>query len=135
MQMYGLKPIEKANAKLYNPLSLAYLGDSVFELLVRQRLLLNGELKVHELHLRASEIVNATAQSAAVEKIAPILSEEELEILRRGRNANSARVPKNAEVSDYRRATGLESLFGYLHLTGQIERVVELFDLIFEDKG
>jgi len=109
---------------------LAYLGDGVIELLTREKLVAAGNIPPEQLHAKALMFVRATAQSKALENILPALTEEEEQIYKRGRNAKS-RAPKSAPVIDYRRATGLESLFGYLHLCGRHERARELFELAY----
>ena len=111
--------------RLYSPQALAFLGDAVYELLVRERIVLKANRPVSELHLQAVEQVRASYQSQAV--IEPLLTEEEAAALKRGRNLNSVKPPKNGNVRDYRRATGLESLFGYLYVQGRLERINELF--------
>ncbi|MCL2036680.1 MAG: ribonuclease III [Oscillospiraceae bacterium] len=124
--------ITKQQAKGYSPLVLAFLGDGVYELLVRQKLISKAEsvgMPVRKLHSQTVEKVRASYQAKGVRSIESLLSEEEADILRRGRNANSY-VPKSASVSDYRLATGLETLFGYLHLIGEHERIQELFEVI-----
>lgn len=121
-----------ANPKQLSPLTLAFLGDAVFELLVRERFVQSGNAPVKNLHKKAVSVVCATAQSNAVALLEPTLTEEETEIYKRGRNANGHHVPKNADPVKYRRATGLEALFGYLHLCGRQERILELFNLIWE---
>jgi ribonuclease-3 family protein len=122
--------ISKSQAKGYSPLTLAFLGDSVYELLIRQKIVSKGSMPVRKLHLFAVEKVRASFQAAGVRLIEPLLTEEETDILRRGRNANS-HVPKSATVDEYRLATGLETLFGYLHITGEFERLEELFEKIY----
>ncbi len=113
--------------RLYSPQALAFLGDAVYELLVRERIVLKANRPVNDLHLQAVEQVRASYQSRAYAVIEPMLSEEEEGALRRGRNLNSVKPPKNGNMRDYRRATGLESLFGYLYLQGKLERINELF--------
>jgi len=125
-----MKIITKEQAKNYSPLTLAFLGDGVYELLVRQKIVLKGSIPVRKLHTRAVEKVRASYQAAGVKAVTPLLSEEEADILRRGRNANS-NAPKSASVSEYKLATGLEALFGYLSLIGEFERIEELFDVIY----
>ena len=110
---------------------MAFLGDSVYECLVRQTIVLNGSLPPNKLHSRAVSKVRASYQSKGVGFIETLLTEEEADILRRGRNANS-HVPRSASVEEYRRATGLEALFGYLALIGENERVEELFGIIYD---
>lgn len=121
-----------ANPKLYSPLALAFLGDAVYELCARQRVIEEGNMPVNGMHKKAVAVVNAAAQSAAFERIESVLTEEETAIYKRGRNATSASVPKNAELGAYRRATGVEALFGYLYLCGETGRINELFELANE---
>ncbi|MFA9380768.1 MAG: Mini-ribonuclease 3 [Acetanaerobacterium sp.] len=123
---------ENANPKLKSPLALAFLGDAVFELMVREHLSRMGNMPAHTLHVKAVTLVRASAQAKAVELISPVLTEDEMSIFKRGRNANSTTVPKNANPADYRAATGLEALFGYLHLKGEHKRVRKLFEMIWE---
>lgn len=112
------------------PLTLAYMGDAVFELLTRERIVLAGEKPPAELNRLARGYVTAVAQSAAVERLLPLLDEDETAVYKRGRNAKSAHVPKSAGAVEYRRATGLECLFGYLYLAGRIERARALFEAV-----
>lgn len=114
-----------------NGTSLAYLGDSVLEVIVRQYLLSTGVTDVGKLNSMALSYVRATAQSEAVERILPHLSEEETHVFKRGRNAHGIAIPKSASASQYRRATGLEALFGYLYINNQTERMKELFSIGF----
>ena len=107
---------------------LAYLGDAVFEVFVRERLVREG---VKSPSVRSLEYVTAAAQSAAADRIVPLLTEEENDVFRRGRNDVHTGVPKSAKPAEYRRATGFESLFGYLFLTDQTKRAAELFDVAF----
>lgn len=115
----------------YSPLTLAFLGDSVYEQRVRERLVLQANMPVGKLHRAAVERVRASYQSRAVEVLLPLLTEEELSILKRGRNATANTVPKSSNPIEYRRATGLECLFGYLYLKGEEERLDTLFDTIW----
>ena len=117
--------------KEMSPLTLAFLGDGVYELFVREYLVNKGSCPVKKLHSRAVELVRCEAQARALsEKLWPLLTEEEQAAALRGRNAHVGHVPKNAEVSDYHGATALETLFGYLYLKGEIERLRELFAVI-----
>ncbi|MDR0197179.1 MAG: ribonuclease III [Oscillospiraceae bacterium] len=125
-----METISKEKAKTYSPLTLAFLGDSVYEAMVRRKIVLSGFMPPRKLHSAAVEKVRAAYQSKASRLIEPLLTKEETDILRRGRNANP-RVPKSAVTRDYRRATGLETLFGYLTLIGETARAQELFDVIF----
>ena len=118
------KPFSLQEAKLKNPLALAYLGDTVWDLLIRQRLLAGA------LHRRAILLANAGAQAEAAARIEPVLSPEEADVMRCGQNAHAHhRAPKNQDPVNYSRATGLEALMGYLYLTGQTGRIAELFDI------
>lgn len=123
--MDGLNPL------MVSPLTLAYLGDAVLELLVRDYLVGVGGDKVAKLNEMARDFVTAKSQSAAVEVMLPLLDEEEADVFRRGRNISHLTAPKSASAAEYRRATGLECLFGYLHLVGRDERVRELFKSCF----
>ena len=110
--------------------ALAYLGDSVLEVYVRTYLVAERGLSTSAHLNRASlDLVRATAQSEAVGRLEPHLTEEEASVYRRGRNMGHGNVPKSASVAEYRRATGMETLFGYLSLTGQTERIDRLFRL------
>ena len=126
-----MNTIEKKEVNQYSPLTLAFLGDAVYEQLVRERLVLTANMPVKKLHSAAVEKVRAGFQSKAVDIILPLLDEEELSIFKRGRNATGNTVPKSSDPVEYRRATGLEALFGYLFLLGNSERMVELFDKIW----
>lgn len=118
---------------LYSPLTLAFIGDAVYEVLVRERLLEHGSRSAGELHKMAVMQVKASAQAGAYEFIRPALNERESAVMKRGRNANGTHVPKNSSPADYRRATGLEALFGWLYLHGERARIRELFDMIEEN--
>lgn len=127
--------IDKEKAGLYSPLVLAYIGDSVYEVFTRKKLLSqNPNLPAHKLHKENVKYVKAKAQSDAMERIEPILTEQELAIYKRGRNAKSGTVPKNADLTDYRRATGFEALIGFLELSGQNERLLEIMEIAFDNK-
>ena len=107
--------------------ALAYLGDCVLELCVREHLVASGFSTSRNLNREALNYVRASAQAEAMKRLFPILTEEEEAFFRRGRNIGHKNVPKNATVSEYRTATGMEVLFGYLHVSGQKERIDELF--------
>lgn len=113
-----------------NPVELAFVGDAVFEMMVRTRIAKTVDVSAHKLHRMAVEYVCADAQSAALEHILPLLSEEELDLVRRGKNASKISVPRNGTPRTYRSATGFEALFGYLHLVGEHDRVAELFEAV-----
>lgn len=123
----------KFDPKMLSALDLAFVGDGVYGLLVREMLARDGSRPVGELHRMAVAYVNATAQAAAYDRIAPLLTEQEQAVYRRGRNGG-AHPPKNANPGDYAKATGLEALFGYLYLNGAQERVRELFEAITANK-
>jgi len=112
-----------------SPLALAFVGDGVYSLMVRERLLSQANRPVNDLHRLAVRQVRAEAQSAAIERLLPLLTEEEEAVFKRGRNAHTAR-----SGADYHRSTGLEALFGYLYLDGRIDRVRELFALCMEEE-
>lgn len=120
-------PVETERAKQMNPVVLAFVGDAVYTLYVRQSLALAGGCKTGELNRRASEVVSAHGQSGTLERVLPLFTEEEAEIYRRGRNAKKLTRSKNATVAEYTRSTGLEAVIGYLYLTGQSERIARLF--------
>lgn len=112
-----------------NPLVLAYIGDAVYEVFIRTVIITGGPTKpVHKLHMMSTEYVKAHAQSEIIRKMADMLTEEETNIVRRGRNSKSGYIPKNADVQEYRSATGFEALIGYLYLMGNIKRLDELLN-------
>ncbi len=113
-----------------SPLTLAFIGDTVFDLLVRENLICEANRPANDLHNLAVQKVKASAQAEFVEKILPHLTEAELAVYKRGRNAKSGHLPKNASQSDYHMATGFEALIGYLYLSDEIERIKELFHII-----
>ena len=113
--------------RLISPLNLAYVGDSIMDLIVRTELVKEANEPVHMLHKKASAIVNAENQSRMAGILEPLFTEDEAAVYRRGRNAKSATHAKNASIQDYRRATGLEAVFGYLYLKGDYERLMELY--------
>ena len=110
---------------------LAYLGDAVIELLVRERLVESGITSPKSLNAKALTFVRAGAQAAAMERLIPHLTEEEEGAFRRGRNIGHTNTPKSATVAEYRSATGMEALFGYLHIKGETARIKELFALAY----
>ncbi|MCL2376278.1 MAG: ribonuclease III [Defluviitaleaceae bacterium] len=132
-----LDAIDKGQAAPHNysPLNLAYIGDAVYSLLVRTRLVTQANRPTHALNKAATAKVKATDQSANYYKLQTHLTEEELSVLKRGRNASPATKAKSASYADYRNATGLEALFGYLYLEGQTARILELFDICWSDSN
>lgn len=122
-EVFGLKDMD---LRTYSPLTLAYIGDGVYELIVRTVLVKRGNCPVNRLHKQASSLVKAASQSAMMEVLEPMLTEEEAGVYRRGRNAHSPTMAKHATMSDYRRATGFEALIGYLYLKEDFTRMTEL---------
>lgn len=120
--------------KTFSPLTLAYIGDAIFDLIVRTMVVESGNAPVNNLHKHASKLVQASAQAEIFHKIQEQLSEEELTIYKRGRNAKSFTSAKNAGVVEYRTATGLEALLGYLYLTDQMGRLLELIKPEIENR-
>ena len=118
--------IEGKDIRSFSPLTLAYIGDAVYEIVIRTIIVEKGNAPVNKLHHKASSLVKAVAQKEAMEKILPLLTEEEEAMYKRGRNAKSHTSAKNAGVIDYRIATGFEALMGFLYLMGRNERMLEL---------
>lgn len=112
--------------RLIPPIVLAYIGDSIYEIAVRQYLISLPNLRPHHLHRTATSFVSAKAQSRILSFLDPLLTEEERDVVRQGRNAKSGSIPKNADVLEYRHATAFECLVGYLYYAGQHERLQEL---------
>ena len=112
--------------RTYSPLTLAYIGDGIYDLVIRSVVVAKGNTRAGELHKRTSQIVKAHTQAQMMEVLLPLLTEEEADIYRRGRNAKSPTMAKNATMSDYRKATGFEALMGWLYLKDEFERLVEL---------
>ncbi len=123
---------EKIPPSQYSPLTLAYVGDCVYELFVRTYLLKDLNLPVQKLHKTAIKMVNAKAQSDLYQKVKDILTDEEITVYKRGRNTNS-HPPKNANMVDYKSATGVEALIGYLYLKGDSERILEILKNLIDD--
>jgi ribonuclease-3 family protein len=124
------KSLSASDIRMYNPLVLAYVGDSVYDTFIRTILVSNGSIQVNKLHKRSIKFVSAKAQAEITQQINNILTEDEQDIVRRGRNTKSNSVPKNADMNDYRYATGFEALIGYLYLIGNTKRLMELFEII-----
>lgn len=118
------------NVKMMSPLTWAYMGDCVYELYVRQELINKTNLKPNKLHIEAINYVKASKQAEILKKIMDKLSEEEQDIVRRGRNTENHHLPKNASVEDYMYSTAFEALIGYLYLSKQDERLKEILGLI-----
>lgn len=125
---------EKLNPKDYSPITLAYIGDTVYDLFVRGKILEKGERHINDIHKDAISMVSASAQARSVHNIEEYLTEEEKGILKWGRNAKSGHVPKNADAVDYRWATGFEALVGYLYLDNRTDRLEEILNLAYLNK-
>ena len=126
MDEFGL--VEQ-DIRTYSPLTLAYIGDAIFELVVRTVLVERKNTQAEKLHKAATKIVKAETQALMIEALKEDLTEEELAVFKRGRNAKAMTRAKNATMSEYRRATGFEALMGYLYLKGEKERMIELIRL------
>ena len=122
-------PLSEPQARMYSPLTLAFLGDAVYSLLVRNMLSLAANKPTGKLHKESIYYVNAAFQAQMVKELLPSLTEDEVAVFKRGRNAHSSHSPKNQSDADYRYATGLEALYGYLYLCGNTERIKELFEI------
>ena len=118
--------LPELNVKQYSPLTLAYIGDAIYDLVIRTVLVRQGNMQVNKLHKHASSLVKAEKQSEMIRTLEPQLTEEELHIYKRGRNAKYNTMAKNASVGDYRRATGFEAVIGYLYLKGEYSRMIDL---------
>lgn len=123
LEQFGVAGVD---IRTYSPLALAYIGDGVFELVIRSLVVGRGNCRANELHHRTSQIVKAQSQAEMIESLLPALTPEESAVYRRGRNAHSPTIAKHATMADYRKATGLEALIGYLYLTDRFERIVFL---------
>lgn len=136
-----MEPKKTDNMQFVNqlsPLVLAFVGDSVFDLFIRSRLVMKKKESAHKVHVKAINYVKASAQSKIVSKLHDKLNDDEKIIFKRGRNSKSATVPKNANVLDYRRATAFEAVLGYLYLLGMHERLEEILNMaaeIIEQEG
>ena len=119
----------ESQARMYSPLTLAFLGDAVYSLLVRQMLSFEENKPTGKLHKQSIKYVNAAFQAQMIRELLPFLNENEEAVFKRGRNAHSSHSPKNQDAVDYRYATGLEALYGYLYLCGETARINELFRL------
>lgn len=118
--------LSDVDIRTYSPLTLAYIGDGIFDLVIRSLVVDKGNQKANDLHKQTSQIVKAHTQAMMIEALECELSEEEADIYRRGRNAKSPTMAKNASMADYRKATGFEALMGYLYLNDNFDRIVYL---------
>ncbi len=121
---------KNVNPKQLSPLNLAFIGDCIYEILVREMLVKNANRPVNDLHRESVKYVSAKAQTDAYSKIKDLLTEEETTVFKRGRNAKVGHSPKSATEGEYHCATGVEALFGYLYLNDDIDRIKELFSII-----
>ena len=119
---------EQVNAYQYSPLALAYMGDSILDLLVKKYFVTHSNMQPHKYHVEVSKIVKAVNQADYIDQIIEELSEDELDVYKRGRNTNTHSKAKNATMGQYRKATGLEALYGYLYLKGDMERLQYFVD-------
>ncbi len=127
-------PLSEPQARMYSPLTLAFLGDAVYSLLVRNMLSLSANKPTGKLHKESILYVNASFQAEMIKELLPSLTEDETAVFKRGRNAHSSHSPKNQSDADYRYATGLEALYGYLYLCGNTDRIKELFNISTQKK-
>lgn len=134
-EMKTIFQLPKINADQYSPLTLAYMGDCAYEIVIRTLLVYKGNNHVDRLNKWASNLAKAATQSQMIGELQEVLTEEEITIYKRGRNAKSYTSAKNASINDYRRATGFEALIGWLYLKGEHERMMELIRLGLEKIG
>ena len=118
--------LKAVDAGSYSPLALAYIGDAVYEVLIRTRVMNQGNMQVSKMHKRSAELVRAPTQAVIIKLLLEELSQEEMAVYKRGRNARSATMAKHATMTEYRMATGFEALVGYLYLEGCHDRLLEL---------
>ena len=118
--------LKAVDAGSYSPLALAYIGDAVYEVLIRTRVMNQGNMQVSKMHKKSAELVKAPTQAEIIKLLLDELSQEETVVYKRGRNARSATMPKNATMTEYRMATGFEALVGYLYLEGRHDRLLKL---------
>ena len=118
--------LKAVDAGSYSPLALAYIGDAVYEVLIRTRVMNQGNMQVSKMHKKSAELVKAPTQAVIIKLLLEELSQEEMAVYKRGRNARSATMAKHATMTEYRMATGFEALVGYLYLEGRHDRLLEL---------
>lgn len=132
--LFNFNNLDERTARVQNPQVLAFVGDAVYSLYIRQLIVLNEKAKVKDLHSHVTNFVKASGQSNFIEKLLPIFNENEMSVFKRGRNYKTLSMAKNASPIDYKRATGLEAVFGYLYLSGQKDRLNELLSLSIGEK-
>lgn len=130
-ETFGLKEVD---LKTYSPLTLAYIGDAVYEMVIRSLVVEQGNAPVNKLHKRSSRLAKAKTQAEAAVKLLEVFIEEEMAVYKRGRNTRSHTMAKNADMMDYRMATGFEAVMGYLHLKQDYGRIIELIQLGIGDR-
>ena len=121
--------IPDTDIRTYSPLTLAFIGDGIYDLIIRTIIVGKGNTRASQLHQHTSHLVKAHSQSVMIEYMLPHMTEEEAHVYKRGRNAKSPTMAKNATMTDYRRATGFEALMGYLYLTDQTDRMLDLIEI------
>ena len=124
--MHEIFNMEEVDVRTYSPLTLAYIGDCVYDLIIKSLVIGNGNKQVNKMHKETSSLVQAATQSLMMRKLQDLLTDEERAVYKRGRNAISVSPAKNQSVTDYRRATGFEALMGYLYLKKEYKRMLEL---------
>lgn len=132
--LFEFNSLDNKTAKTMNPQVLAFVGDAVYSLYIRQWIVLTDKSKVKDLHSHVTNFVKASGQSNFIEKLLPIFTEDEMAVFKRGRNYKTLSTAKNASVIDYKRATGLEAVFGYLYLSGQRARLNEILSMSIGEK-
>ncbi len=133
--MHELFQMQEVDARTYSPLTLAYIGDCVYDLIIKNLVINQGNKQVNKLHKETSGLVQASTQSLMMRKMQECLTEEECAVYKRGRNAKSISPAKNQSITDYRRATGFEALLGYLYLKKEYKRMLELVKIGLDSLG
>ncbi|MBQ2426189.1 MAG: ribonuclease III [Lachnospiraceae bacterium] len=126
--------LEEVDAGMYSPLVLAYVGDAVYEIMIRTKVVNGGSVQVNKLHKHSAALVKAETQAKMVMALMEEFTEEEMAVYKRGRNAKSYTMAKNASMKDYRMATGFEALIGFLELSGKTDRLYEIMEIAFQNK-
>ena len=127
--MFDFEILGEKDTKLLNPQVLAFVGDAVYSLYIRHRIVVTEGLKGKDLHTRVTNFVKASGQSNFISKLLPLLSEDEIHVFKRARNHKTLSQSKNADIVDYKRATGFEALIGYLYLTNKVDRLNEILKM------
>jgi len=133
--MFEFDSMEERDARLLNPQVLAFVGDGVYSLYIRQKIVLEDNLQGKDLHLQVINFVKASGQSNFIDKLLPLLTETEMSVFKRARNHKTLSQSKNANIIDYKRATGLEALLGYLYLIGNETRLNEILAMSIGEKN